>query len=53
MTTKKALNKYLAALRRNPCRRCGAIAGSPCLRPSGHPVFGNGVHAGRFPKAGR
>lgn len=30
-----------------PCPRCGAGAGSPCKRPSGHTVFAGGVHAPR------
>lgn len=27
------------------CEQCGQPAGSPCLRPSGHTVFGHGYHA--------
>lgn len=29
------------------CPACGAEPGSPCVRPSGHAVFGGGFHAAR------
>lgn len=29
------------------CPMCGAKPGGPCMRPSGHAVFGGGVHAPR------
>jgi hypothetical protein len=32
------------------CPQCGAKPGSPCKRPSGHPVFGGDFHAGRGKK---
>jgi hypothetical protein len=40
----------VAEMRAHPCPQCKAKPGSPCMRPSGHPVFGNGVHAGRLEK---
>lgn len=30
-----------------PCPDCTAPVGSPCRRPSGHRVFGHGVHGAR------
>lgn len=30
-----------------PCDKCGANKGSPCVRPSEHPVMYGGVHAAR------
>ena len=30
-----------------PCPHCRAGVGKRCTRPSEHPVFGGGVHAGR------
>ncbi len=30
-----------------PCPTCRAPIGSPCKRPSGHPLFAHGVHAER------
>lgn len=42
--------EQIAEIRRERCPQCRAKPGAPCMRPSGHPVFGNGVHAGRLPK---
>lgn len=30
------------------CPTCGAKPGSPCMRPSGHRVFGGASHAPRY-----
>lgn len=34
------------------CPTCYAKVGSPCMRPSGHRVFGGGFHAPRVKAAG-
>ncbi len=35
------------------CPSCGAPAHRPCKRPSGHAIFGGGVHAARVELADR
>ena len=40
--------EQIAEMRKRRCPQCRAKPGAPCIRPSGHPVFGNGVHAGRL-----
>jgi hypothetical protein len=53
----RAARKVRRAIEAHParavaCTHCGAGIGSPCMRPSGHAVFGGGSHADRMSAAG-